>query len=102
MIKVTILYPRSGGTFFDLNYYIDSHMKLVRETLKPFGLQTAEVDAGFDEKTSPFFAIGHLLFNTLGEYETGFSAKGHELLSDIPNYTDVEPVVQVSKSRKIT
>ncbi|MDD2853879.1 MAG: EthD family reductase [Desulfuromonadaceae bacterium] len=100
MIKVTILYPRTGGTFFNLDYYIDNHMALVRNTLKPFGLQAAEVDAGFDEKTSPFFAIGHLLFNSLAEYETGFSAKGHELLADIPNYTDIEPVVQVSESRK--
>lgn len=100
MIRISILYPRSGGTFFDLDYYIDKHMELVRNQLKPFGLLATEVDAGIDEKTSPFSAIGYLLFKTRREYETGFSAKGHELSADIPNYTDIEPVVQVSDFRQ--
>jgi len=97
MIRVAILYPRSGGTHFDLKYYIDKHMEFVRDNLKRFGLLSAEVDSGIKEKSSPFFAIGYLLFNTMQEYENGFSKVGNTLLGDIPNYTDVEPVVQVSK-----
>lgn len=97
MIRVAILYPRSGGTHFDLNYYIGKHMELVREKLKPFGLLSAEVDSGIEENFSPFSAIGYLLFNTIQEYETGFSKVGNTLVEDIPNYTDIEPVVQVSK-----
>jgi len=101
MIRVAILYPRSGGTCFDLKYYIDKHMELVRDKLKPFGLQSAEIDSGIDEKSSPFFAVGYLLFNTLQEYEAGFSIVGNTLLADIPNYTDIEPVVQVSELHKL-
>jgi uncharacterized protein (TIGR02118 family) len=97
MIRVAILYPTSSGKHFDLKYYIDKHMKLVRDKLKPFGLLSAEVDSGIEENSSPFSAIGYLLFNTIQEYETGFSKVGNTLVKDIPNYTDIEPVVQVSE-----
>lgn len=97
MIRVAILYPRSGGKHFDSRYYIDKHMELVRDQLKPFGLQSAEVDTEIDEKSSPFFAVGYLLFNSVQEYEAGFSKVGSILQADIPNYTDIEPMIQVSE-----
>jgi uncharacterized protein (TIGR02118 family) len=100
MIRVAILYPRDGGTFFDQDYYLDSHMALVQRKLAPFGLKKLEIENGVNEET-PYYAIGSLQFSSLQEYEAGFAAVGKELIDDIPNYTDISPIVQVSGYRKL-
>ncbi len=33
MIKVSVLYPHSDGTSFDMDYYCNNHMPMVREKL---------------------------------------------------------------------
>jgi uncharacterized protein (TIGR02118 family) len=102
MIRATILYPRSEGKYFDVEYYIKKHMALVKTKLEPFGLQALEVDTGINEKYSPYFAIGYLLFNSLREYETAFAEAASELVADIANYTNITPMIQLSEYRKLT
>src|SRR2546422_5731402 len=46
MIRISVLYPSSEGKKFDVNYYVNRHMKLVRERLGSFGLVRTEVDKG--------------------------------------------------------
>src|SRR5262249_11372476 len=46
MIRVSVLYPTSEGKKFDVDYYVNKHMKLVRERLTAFGLVRTEVDKG--------------------------------------------------------
>src|SRR5436190_1828013 len=46
MIRISVLYPSSEGKKFDVNYYVNNHMKLVRERLGSFGLERTEVDKG--------------------------------------------------------
>jgi len=43
MIRVSVLYPRSSGKRFDLEYYKKHHMPLVKEKLTPLKV---EIDAG--------------------------------------------------------
>jgi uncharacterized protein (TIGR02118 family) len=101
MIRVAVLYPRSEGKHFNVEYYIDKHMALVKAKLEPFGLQAVEVDAEINEKNSPFLAIGYILFNSLQEFEAGFAEVGNELQADIANYTNSAPVIQISEYHKI-
>jgi len=100
MIRVSVMYPRKQGNSFNLDYYIREHMALVHEKMDAHGLQCAEVDGGIqglDGHESPFFAIGHLIFNSFEEYELSFAAVGKDLLEDIPNYTNVEPLIFVGE-----
>ena len=72
MIRVSVMYPRQKGKTFNLVYYKREHMALVHEKMDAHGLQCAEVDGGIqglDGHESPFFAIGHLIFNSFEEYE---------------------------------
>jgi uncharacterized protein (TIGR02118 family) len=101
MIRVSVVYYREQGKSFDLNYYAGSHMRLVQTKLKPFGLKGVELEVGVDE-TTPHYVVGSLLFDTLEEYQTGFAEVGQELLDDIPNYTTVNPVVQVSEFTRLS
>jgi len=58
MIRVSILYPRSEGTTFDIDYYVSKHMPLVQkelgDTLKGYG-----VDEGIRRgHPTPYHCVG--------------------------------------------
>jgi len=46
MIRVAVLYPRTEGKSFDLEYYKKIHIKMVKEKLTPLGMIRAELDIG--------------------------------------------------------
>jgi len=100
MIRVSVMYPRAEGKRFDMDYYMNRHMPLVREQLGPHGLVAAEVDrgvAGMDGGEPPCFAVAQLTFDSIETFQKAFDAAGGPLVEDIPNYTDTQPVVQVSE-----
>jgi uncharacterized protein (TIGR02118 family) len=100
MFRVSIMYPHQKGTRFDLNYYRTKHMELVKNLLTPFGLIKAEVDRGVSgggEQQPPYICTGHLYFDAQDGYDKGVAAIGATLRGDIPNFTDVAPVRQISE-----
>jgi uncharacterized protein (TIGR02118 family) len=101
MIRVSVVYYREEGKTFDLNYFKNQHLKLVQTKLEPFGLEGIELEVGVDE-TTPYCVIASLLFASLQQYQSGFAEIGQELLDDIPNYTTISPVVQVSEFTRIS
>ena len=46
MYKVSVMHPNQEGARFDFEYYRTTHMKLVAEHLKAFGLVKTGVDKG--------------------------------------------------------
>ena len=103
MIRIAVLYPHSEGKKFDAVYYRETHFDLVKEKLKPLGLQGLEFDQGSQQAgPQPFAAIGYLLFESLAAFQAAFAQVGAELMADIPNFTDIEPLVQVSEHQRFT
>jgi uncharacterized protein (TIGR02118 family) len=104
MIRVSVLYPNSEGSSFNVEYYKNVHMKLVEERLRPLGLIGSEVDAGIagmGDTPPPYAAIGYMFFETLEEFQAGFAKVGDELVADVPNYTNIGPVIQISQYEKM-
>src|ERR1700683_458143 len=101
MVCISVFYPNTPGKKFDHNYYAQTHMPLVMRLLKPSGLIRYEVDTGLAGGTpgspAPFIATGRLYFNQLEDFQKSFAAHGPEIIGDIPNYTDIEPQIQVSQ-----
>lgn len=100
MIRVSVLYPNTSGAKFDRKYYMEKHMPLVRERLEKYGLVRVEVDKGLGSMggaPAPFVYIAQLQFDSVENFQKGMEAHGQELLADIPNYTSVQPQVQVSE-----
>lgn len=99
MIKVSVLYPNSEGRTFDISYYCSKHMPLVAE-LHGASLKGMNVDEGIGGQTpgapAPYLAIGHLLFDSVEAYQTAFGPHAATILADIPNYTNAQPIIQVS------
>jgi uncharacterized protein (TIGR02118 family) len=101
MIRVSVLYPNESGKKFDVDYYTNKHMKLVGERLKTFGFVRAEVDKGVaggaPGSPAPYVCIGHVYVNSLAEFQKGMGAHGKEIMDDIPNYTNIQPTIQISE-----
>lgn len=100
MFKVSVMYPFREGARFDFDYYCTTHMELVRKHLTPFGLVKTEVDRGISgggDAPPPYVCIGHLYFDNEDGYERGIAQAGSILRGDIPNFTDITPIRQISR-----
>lgn len=72
-------------------------MPLVKEKLTPLKV---EIDAGIPNnqgQPSHYVAIGHMTFETMEQLVAGYGTAAQELHADIPNYTDIEPIIQLSE-----
>jgi uncharacterized protein (TIGR02118 family) len=100
MIKVTILYPNGDGKKFDMDYYSNKHMPMVASLLGD-SLKLFEIDKGIAGRTPdepiPYLAIGYLYFDRLSAYQNSFGPNAEKIRKDIPNYTNIQPVVQISE-----
>ena len=98
MVRLTALYPAGPDTQFDHDYYEGKHRELVRDRLTPLGLIKIEMErnlAGFGGGPASYVACGQLYFPSLGDLEAGFGAHGAELIGDIANFSNVQPVVHI-------
>jgi uncharacterized protein (TIGR02118 family) len=97
MIKVSVLYPTSGGRRFDHAYYADSHMPLTGRLLQPVYYEIDQGLAGVAPGSPPSVVGGcHLYFADVGAFQTAIGEHAAELLADIPAFTDIAPEIQVS------
>jgi uncharacterized protein (TIGR02118 family) len=100
MIKVSVLYPKAADSTFDIAYYRDTHMALVRERLGGACKRTAiesGLAGGTPEEAPTYIAMGHLYFDSLSVFEAAFGPHAKELRGDIPNFTNVQPTIQISE-----
>lgn len=100
MIKVTILYANGEGKNFDMEYYVNTHFPLLK---KIFGdaMKNTTIDKGIASGTPgtpiPYLAIGYLYFENITSYQDGLKNHLDEILADIPRYTNITPVIQISE-----
>jgi uncharacterized protein (TIGR02118 family) len=100
MIKVSVFYPNRKNAEFNMDYYCNTHMPLVRRLLGS-SLQGVSVDSGISGEepgsAAPYVAIGHLLFNSVESFRSSFAPYAQEISDDVPKYTNVEPTIQVNE-----
>jgi uncharacterized protein (TIGR02118 family) len=102
MISVCILYPRTERSRFDMDYYVNKHMPMA---IKSLGAAlkgvTVEAGVGGTEPGSPpaNAAVCRLLFESVETFLAAFGPNAEKLQGDIPNYTDVAPVIQFNEVR---
>ncbi|ARR53380.1 ethyl tert-butyl ether degradation protein EthD [Rhizorhabdus wittichii DC-6] len=95
MVRVSVLYPNTAGSRFDHDYYRDKHMPLAKARLGA-ALISYGIDKAADAAAAPYHAIGFLNFDSVTAFNDAFGPVSGEVLGDIPNYTDVEPILQIS------
>ncbi len=100
MIKVSVMYPNTPGARFDHTYYRDKHMPLVK-SLMGDACKFYTVDKGLagGAPGSPptYIAMCHIFSDSLETFQKGFAAHTEEIMADIPKYTDLDPLMQISE-----
>ena len=100
MIKVTVLYPKRVGSYFDHNYYLNVHIPLSIRLLGS-ALQSVSVERGLAPGAPwpdpSFFAIAGFVCETVEAYTQELGPHIKRLQDDVANFTNVEPVVQIGE-----
>jgi uncharacterized protein (TIGR02118 family) len=92
MIRFSVLYPATEGATFDHAYYRDTHVPLAVRTWSPLSF---EIDRGID---GPYVAAVHFTFESHEAMAAALAVEGTAAVrADVPNYTMITPVRQVSE-----
>lgn len=100
MIIVTVMYALKPESRFDLHYYTATHMPLVRARWTPCGMQQATVLKGLPgpDGAKPTYGYTALLrFGSPAELQDALAKHGREVMGDVPNFTDVQPIIQANE-----
>jgi len=100
MIKVSVMYPNTSDATFDIDYYCDTHMKMVEEligdALKGINVEYG-LAGGAPGEIATYIAMGHLIFDSVDSFQNAFGLHAEQILADIPNYTNTQPQIQISE-----
>ena len=100
MIKVSVVYPNSQGKKFDMDYYCNKHIPMVGALLGN-ALKGATVEKGLGGgapgSPAPYAGMGNMYFNSVEEFGNAFGPNADKIMGDLPNFTDIEPIIQVSE-----
>jgi len=100
MIKVSVMYPFQAGARFDHDYYANTHMPLLKARMGDTCLYyTVDkgISGGLPGSDPTYVGMCHIFCDSLDSFSAGFGPHAQEILGDIPNYTDLEPVMQMSE-----
>jgi uncharacterized protein (TIGR02118 family) len=100
MIRVNIFYPNTEGGRFDLEYYLNTHIPMAIEKLGS-SLKGVSVElgvSGVQPGTKPAnIVMCNYTFDSSEAFLAAFMPHAQALQEDMPNYTDIEPVMQFSE-----
>ncbi|MBL7750374.1 MAG: EthD family reductase, partial [Chitinophagaceae bacterium] len=98
------LYPDGEGKTFDMNYYEQKHMPMMAGFLGE-NLKFYEIDKGILGRSSSekptFLAVGYFFITSIDEYNIAIAQNREAVMSDIKNYTNIQPIVQISEIRQV-
>jgi len=105
MIKVSVFYPHSGGSKFDMAYYVEKHMPMVRQKLGA-ACKGMAVEHGVDGATPgappTYVAMGHVWFDSVEAFRAAWAPHAEAIMGDVPNYTKIQPILQVSEVKDVS
>ncbi len=100
MIKASVMYPYSEGKRFDMKYYCEKHMPMVKQKLgsacKSIAVEQG-IAGGAPGAPPTYVAMGHIYSESLEAFQAAFGAHAVEFMADMPNYTTIQPIVQISE-----
>jgi uncharacterized protein (TIGR02118 family) len=101
MIKVSVMYPNGEGKSFDMDYYCSKHIPLVGGLLVVEFIKGATVEKGVGGgapgSPAAYLAMGNLYFDSMKAFGNSFGPNADEIMADLPNFTNTEPIMQISE-----
>lgn len=100
MIKVSLFYPNEANKRFDMDYYFNKHMPMVRQKL---GTACKCVDAEWGQSgilpgtPATYIVMCHFYFESMEAFQTVFGLHAQAITADMSNYTNIQPTIQISE-----
>ena len=100
MIKVSVMYPNTAGARFDHDYYRDKHMPMLKEKMGD-ACKSYTIDKGLaggaPGAPAPYIGMCHIYCDSVESFQAAFGPHAKAIMADIANYTDLQPVMQISE-----
>ncbi len=65
------------------------------------GIKVATVEKGLGgalpRSTAPYAGMGNMYFNSVEDFGEAFGPNAEKIMGDLPNFTNIEPIIQVSE-----
>ncbi|WP_205603696.1 EthD family reductase [Cyclobacterium sp. SYSU L10401] len=94
MIKLSVFYPNGGDITFNMDYYFDRHIPLVRsllgEACKGVEVEKGLAGLGEPDTPAPYLVCGHLFFDSMGDLHKALNVNLDQMAGDIPNFTNAQ------------
>jgi len=100
MIRVSVLYPQKENAPFDWSYYLSTHVPMVARKFGAAAKSTSieqGIGGGAPGAPAPYVAIASFTFDSVPAFQAAFAPHAQEIMADIPKYTSIEPVLQISE-----
>lgn len=100
-ITISVLYPNTPGSEFDMDYYLKTHIPLVKDRWSDMGMTDIRAVKGIgtaDPKTpAPYQVIALVRFDSMQAFQAAGAAHGAEIMGDIKNFTDTSPQLVINE-----
>ena len=99
MFCVSIAYQKKEGGTFDFDYYTKKHIPMVTGLLGT-NADKAEVRKGVaspDGSAATFVCLANIWIKSVDELQATLAKHGSEIMGDIPNFTNIQPIIQVDE-----
>lgn len=99
MLRMTVLYPAGEDATFDWDYYLSDHMALIEEKWGPYveRSETAKGVSALPKGDPAFVASAAIYFADNDALQSAMKAGGMDIPKDIPNFTNVQPSMQIDE-----
>lgn len=100
MIKVSVLYSGGAGKTFNMDYYCNKHLPMVSGLLGD-AVKGSSVEKGLaggaPNSPATYLCMSNLYFDSIEAFQNAFSPNTKQIMTDVPNYTNSEPIIQISE-----
>jgi uncharacterized protein (TIGR02118 family) len=100
MVIISVLYPKHSGSKFAHDYYVHTHTPMVKVRWSSLGLTNVELLRGvsaLDGGPCPYEMTCLLTFTSVEVVQAAMAAFGSEIVADIANFTNTQPVIQINQ-----
>lgn len=99
MYCVTVLYPNQADGHFDFTYYRDKHLPMMLEMLgdNVVSMQLRRGMHAVDGSPAPYLCLLNTHIRSPEQFAQVMTDNSTRVLGDIPNYTNLQPIIQIDE-----
>jgi uncharacterized protein (TIGR02118 family) len=96
MITYSVFYPYKDDTYFNMDYYCNNHLGIIKRCFgeKCKGIIVVKGEEN-DNKEPRYTCICHIFVNDKKEFTEIMEKARPELLADVKNYTNIIPTSKI-------